>query len=102
VKKHLNGNDFFGGKEPDMVDVFVYPLVSRLVFLGGSPFNDLFEFLKIAENAPTLITYSKRIRAHPVISQAITEQRFQDRYFEALSKHTKDQRLPLGVVHVIE
>ena len=65
------GKKFAGGDVPDMVDCFIYPFPSRVVLLEGSPMHEIFEHIKVKENAPTLYAYISRMRDHELFKPVV-------------------------------
>lgn len=71
VKKHLKGNKFFGGDEPDASDLYAFPLSERIMLLNHTTYKEIGElgaFLKIKEQMPTVIEWVNRMREHKAIA----------------------------------
>ena len=51
-KEAVNGKFIMGQKNPSMVDIFLYPILERVILLKDSSWNDTYEKLKIEILAP--------------------------------------------------
>ena len=72
----LNGKKYFGGDEPDVVDVFLAPMITRIDATKETVMSDLYEYYGIEEKAPSVKEYTKTIRAHPVLGPEIFKVEF--------------------------
>lgn len=46
-----------------MVDIFLYPIIERVILMKNSEWNDTYEKLNIEKSAPFVYEYCKRIRS---------------------------------------
>ena len=100
VKELLNGKDFAGGSTPDIVDINIITLLERLVMIEGTAMNDLFEFLDLKKNAPTIYAYVHRFRALPQVQGHVLNHEYYKKYIPAWLKLEAGQRQPLLVAFV--
>ena len=77
-KKYLGGTD-----EPMMIDMHIFPVVERLVFLKGSPWNAGYVTLDVENLCPQMIQYVHRFREHPKMSAHVITADAYNKHLEA-------------------
>ena len=65
-----------------MIDINCFPIVDRLVMLEESPWHNVFEELKIKENAPSIFDYVRKFRNHDKMAPHVMKKESYHKHLE--------------------
>ena len=76
--KLMNGKDYLSGTaEPNLLDLYCYPMVERAIMMENSPWHDGFVKMGMKEQLPVIYAFVHRMREHPVFGKhKITEKAY--------------------------
>lgn len=65
VERTKNGAHFLSGTDhPDIVDIFLFPLLERVVLFEDTVWDDIFKKVNFKETAPTTYAYVHKAREY--------------------------------------